>query len=516
MKKLLKFLTSRFFIVSISILSQVAFLVIGILYVSQHFIFFAGLLWLLSVAMVLIIINKQSNPAVKIPWILLITLLPIFGGLFYVIFGSSKLRKKEEEMLLLENTKIRNEYPATDPHIAELFAQNAYAASQSKYIKNITSIPLYNATHTTYYPLGDDFYPALLDALESAEHYIFMEYFIIAQGFMWQSIENILIKKAKAGLDVRLMYDDVGSVNTVPYQFAKKMTKAGVPTIAFNPYRPALRTILHNRDHRKICVIDGHTAFTGGINLADEYINKLVRFGHWKDSGVKLVGDVAYSFALIFLELWGMYNGIENDYTRFKMTNQKRQELIPLLQKQKGFVQPYSDTPLDTEHTGEQIYLNVINQATRYCYITTPYFIVDNELLNALQLAAKRSVDVRIITPHVPDKYFVHQLTRANYRDLIESGVRVFEYTPGFMHSKMIIADDSIATNGTVNMDFRSLYHHFECGVWFYKVDAISDMKKDFVTTLESCEEITVDFFAKRSLFTALFNSLLRIFAPLL
>lgn len=512
MRKLLKFLTSRLFLVSILILVQACILLAFVSYLSETYAPIAGFFWILSAFFTVFIINKQSNPIVKIPWILLFCLAPIFGGLLYLIFGSSKLKRNDQKILSVINSKIRNIYPKRQETVQNLNEIDPLAASQSKYITNVTSIPLYQNNHVEYFKSGEDFFPAFIEELKKATKYIFLEYFIIQEGLMWNTILEILLQKVKQGVEVRIIYDDVGSVNTLPYKYDEFLENQGISCIAFNPYRPALRTILHNRDHRKICVIDGIISFTGGLNLADEYINKIVRFGYWKDSATMIKGEASYAFALSFLELWGLYRGIEKNYEKYKPDA----NLIEENSDFKGFIQPYNDSPLDSEHTGELVYLNIINHATKYIYITTPYLIVDNEMTVALQLASKRGVDVRIITPHIPDKKIVFELTRASYRDLIEAGVKIFEFTPGFMHAKTVICDDKIATNGTFNFDFRSLYHHFECGLWMYGTKTVSQMKEDFLQTEKQCEEITPDFVLNTPITTKIKSCALRIFAPLL
>lgn len=508
-RKIVKFLTSRLFIVSILILVQILIILAFVFTLSRNYAFVAGGFWFFSLVIVVVIINKQTNPVVKLPWILLITLMPVFGVLLYMKFGSSKLKKKDEEILQKEKEEFKKLYDGANPHLQTLRKQDPFAASQVSYINTVTDMPLCTNTDVTYFSLGEEMFEALVKELAAAKHYIFMEYFVVAPGFVWNTVLDILIHKVAEGLDVRFMYDDVGSVGTLPYRYNKLLEQSGIHCVAFNPYRATLKTILHNRDHRKITVIDGKTAFTGGINLADEYVNRRERFGHWKDGGIMLKGEAAFSFSLMFLELWGLYRGMENDYAGYLPAENYNAN-------GKGFVQPYSDTPMDTEHVGELVYLNVINQATDYLYITTPYLIIDNELVTALELAAKRKVDVRIITPAIPDKWLVHELTCSYYGELLAAGVRIYQYTPGFMHSKNFVTDDRIATVGTINLDFRSLYHHYECGVWMYGTDCIKNIKADFVKTLEVCEEFTRESVKKTKVPKRLVRAVFKIFAPLL
>ena len=522
MRKLLKLLMSRFSVVSVLILFQLFVLLFSVFALSRNYAFVSALFWLLSLLMILGIINKHSNPAVKLPWALLIALVPVFGCMLYIVFGSAKLRRKERAVLLKHAELTGRIYETEDSAIDKLEKIDIHGASQSFYITNATAIPLYEEETTQYFSSGESFFETLVQELKKAEKYIFIEYFIIQHGIMWNTILDILHSKIDDGVDVRVIYDDVGSVAALPYGYAEKLSKSGIPCISFNPYRPALRTILHNRDHRKICVIDGRTAFTGGINLADEYINCVNRFGHWKDSAIMLKGRAAFCFTLAFLELWNMYRNSDSDYNVFRpdlggtASAVSENSAAPADSKTCAFVQPYVDSPLDDELTGEQVFLNIINQSAEYLYITTPYLIIDNELSTALCLAAKRNVDVRIITPFIPDKWLVHEMTRSYYYELVAGGVRIYEYTPGFMHAKNMVSDDLTATVGTFNMDYRSLYHHFECGVWLYNSSVIKDIKADFLNTLDVCREITPEYLSQTNVAKRLVRSLFKIFAPLL
>lgn len=538
MRKLLKFLTNRFVIVSVLILVQIGVLLLSVFELSKHYAIIAAFFWVLSLVLTLVLINKNSNPSSKIPWIVIIGLVPLFGVMLYAMFSSSKLRKHEQQRLA-KAIHDKNQFFAKEANsLLFLAQQDSHAASQSHYISQATGLPLYREEELKYFESGEAFFECLIEELEKARRYIYLEYFIIQPGIFWQSILDILKEKIACGVDVRLIYDDVGSVRTVPFGYNLEMEKLGIKTVVFNPYRPAPRTILHNRDHKKICIIDGATAFTGGINIADEYINRINRFGHWKDTGVMIKGDAALTFAFMFANTWCIYRDFEKTYESLRPEFAENTEKSPaaLLQSavpntapqtektdgakhskyKKGFLQPYSDSPLDNELTGEQVYLNIINQSTRYLYITTPYLIVDHEIILALQLAAKRDVDVRIITPYIPDKWIIHELTRSYYKELIENGVQVFEYTPGFMHAKMFLCDDIIATVGTVNLDYRSLYHHFECGVWMYNTEIIPQIKADIHESFALSKEITEEYLAQTSLPRRFIRSIFKIFAPLM
>lgn len=327
---------------------------------------------------------------------------------------------------------------------------------------------------------------------------------------MWNSILEVLERKAAQGVDVRVIYDDFGCLKTLPTGYEKTLRQKGIKCYVFNPFTPMLLIRMNNRDHRKIAIIDGHTAFCGGINLADEYINAYEKHGHWKDASIMLHGDAVYSFTIMFLKAWQFCSKKSEDYEKFLPTLHSKRPF-----ETDGFVAPYGDNPTDNEPVGENVYLNAISRAKKSVWFKTPYLIIGNELLTALKNAAKSGVDVRIMTPHIADKWYVHNVTQTYYETLISSGVKIYEYTPGFIHSKVMICDGEIATVGTINLDFRSLYHHFECGVWMYKNSAINDIIEDYEKTLEKCERITLEK-TKVSLFKRLLRVFLRLFAPLM
>ena len=369
---------------------------------------------------------------------------------------------------------------------------------------------MYDQTRTAYYSPGEAFFEALIPDLESAEHYIFLEFFIVQEGKMWDTILDILIRKAREGVTVRLIYDDMGCFLTLPKDYKKQLAQHGIECIVFNPFRPLMSVVQNKRDHRKIASIDGKVAYTGGINLADEYINAYKKHGHWKDSALRVEGKAAWSLTLIFLEMWALCRGKQEDFEAFYPW-----KYAPCEIRTDGFVQPYADSPMDLDNVGEHVYLQIINSAKDYVYITTPYLIIDDSMLSALILAAKSGVDVRIITPRIWDKRLVHMTTRSYYRELTRAGVKVYEYTNGFMHAKTFVSDDNIATVGTTNLDFRSLYLHFECGVMLMESSTVHSVKDDFVKTLDSCQLITQED-CKAGVLVRLFQDILRLFAPLL
>ena len=335
-----------------------------------------------------------------------------------------------------------------------------------------------------------------------------MEYFIISEGEMWDEILKILKKKVEEGVDVRIIYDDLGCARRLPNKYHEKLKAFGIKVQVFNQVFPILSSVLNNRDHRKITVIDGKAAFTGGLNLADEYINKVVRFGYWKDSVLLIKGEAVWSFTIMFLQVWSFYCGENIDYDKYKFDSLETLD--------NGYVQVYGDSPYDGELIGESVYMNILNNAKNYVYIYTPYLVIDNELLTSLILAAKSGIDVRIVTPHIEDKWYVHIITKSYYRQLIEAGVKVYEYTPGFIHSKVFLCDDEIATVGTINMDYRSLYFHFECGAYLYKTECIKEIKKDFKETFKVSKSITIEDTRKIKWSNRFLRAIIRLIAPLL
>ena len=510
MKRIAKFLFSRFMVVSLLLAAQfAAFILIPPLLGGKVFAVYNTVCSVLSIVITLLIVNKHDHPSYKVAWLIPVLLMPLVGVTLYFILSGNKLpERRKRKMNRIDAVTRRSLVPvAVD---VEEFGDNTDAAVQSNYITAASGCPPCTGTATEYYKIGEEYQAALLSELEKAERYIFLEYFIIADGRMWNDIRRILVAKAAAGVDVRVIYDDFGSIFVLPDNFEADLDKDGVKTRCFQRYIPILNARLNNRDHRKIAVIDGKVAFTGGINIADEYINEKLRFGHWKDCGIKLTGNAAWNMTVLFLSMW--------DYLGGEPESESYNAYLPEdfgNVTASGVVQPYTDNPLDCELVGENIYLGMANRATKYIYIMTPYLIIDNQMETALCTAAKSGIDVRIITPGVPDKFFVHECTRSFYPELIKSGVKIFEYTPGFVHSKTFVADGQYATVGTVNLDYRSLYLHFECGVWMYNSSAIGDVKNDFLETQTLCHEITEED-CKTGFFRSLLRKVLVVFAPLL
>lgn len=462
-----------------------------------------------SILVALQIVSSRDKPSYKLLWIFLLLLVPVFGGLFYLLVSfQSSTRKTARRLSELERTSR----PLLEDGGARFDAARAAAPDcipQMRYLEQ-AGFPVYPDTECTYFPSGEAVFARLCEELRKAKRYIFLEFFIIQEGVMWDTIHEILLEKVSQGVVVRVLYDDIGSFITLPKDFAARLRAEGMECCVFNPFRPVLSSIQNNRDHRKIVSIDGVTAFTGGFNLADEYINAVEKHGHWKDAGLLVRGDAAWSLTVMFLQMWDLACGSHEVFSRFQPAAQP-----PAGTGGEGLAQPYADSPIDKENVGEHVYLHIIGRAKRYVYIYTPYLIIDDSVLSVLALAAKSGVDVRILTPHHWDKWIIHMTTRAYYRPLIEAGVRIYEYTPGFLHAKAFVSDDVVATVGSVNLDYRSLYLHFECGVWMYKTRAVAQLKEDFLHTLEVSEEIHAADCRCGVLFR-LFQEVLRLLAPLM
>lgn len=511
MKKILNFIFSRMTIVGMFILLQIGIMIFVIWKVSSYFIHFYITCVLISVIVVIHLVSKNENPSYKLAWAIPIMLFPVFGGFFYIVAGNNRLGKKFTRRLEEIYSRTVPFLQQDESIMEELEKQDKNIFNQAKYINDFSCYPIYKNTKTKYFSPGEHFFEALIEELEKAEHFIFMEYFIIDEGMMWDTVLDILERKAKQGVDVRVMYDDIGCLKTLPYKYEETLRKKGIKCLVFNPLAPVVSIVLNNRDHRKITVIDGHVGFMGGINLADEYINAVERFGHWKDAAIMLKGDAVWNLTMMFLQTWDFTTGENEDYNLYK-PNVYHPEPF----ESDGYVQPYGDSPLDHETVGENVYLNLLHKAKDYVYICTPYLIVDNEMVTALSLAAKSGVDVRIMTPHIEDKWYVHILTRAYYEQLIKVGIKIYEYTPGFIHSKTFVSDDEVGVVGSINMDYRSLYLHFECGTWLYKTETIRDIKEDFLNMLEIATPITLEDCKRVKLITRLMRSILRLFAPLM
>ncbi len=494
-------------LVAFFLLVQVTVLLVMILRFNDYFVYFYWICISGSMIAVLRIVGNKSNPAYKIAWIIPILTFPVFGGLFYLLFGGNRLSKKTRQKMIGMSQQMESILaPDYKAEILSDFREDAVV--RARYLEQVAKAPVYANTYTEYFPLGDLCFPRMLDELRAAERYIFLEYFIISEGKMWNAILEVLAEKAAAGVDVRVIYDDVGCIFTLPNDYDKQLEDMGIKCCIFNRFVPVLSSRLNNRSHRKMCIIDGRVAFTGGINLADEYINEIVRYGHWKDSAILLRGEAVWSMTVTFLSMWDYVRNTRENYERYRPAPAAS---VPAT----GFVQPYTDSPLDDEPVGETVYLSLINRACRSVYITTPYLIIDDTMTAALCASAKSGVDVRIMTPHIPDKAIVFELTRAHYGPLLEAGVKIYEYTPGFLHAKSFAVDDLYGTVGSINMDYRSLFLHFENGVLLYGTPSVKEIRADFEATLEQCQEITLEQWRSFPIHRKLMWSVLRVAAPL-
>ena len=513
LRKLLKLLFNRIFYVAFAMLIQLGWIFVMVLKIAAFSRYVDIFIGIVGVLIVLWIVNKEINPSYKLAWTMLILSLPILGVTLYFLFGKSRIASIMDRQFVKrieESSELMQDDPET---VSGLWERDPSAAMQSHYISSASHFPVHQNTSAEYFQVGDDMFPVLVKELKQAKKYIFIEYFIINDGVMWQTILDILEQKAAEGVDVRLIYDGFGCLTTLPHKYYEELRKKGITCQVFNPFRPILNIIQNNRDHRKLCIIDGWVGFTGGINLSDEYINQKERFGHWKDTAIMLKGEAVWNMTVMFLHMWAVIGRTEEkiDYEVYLPHRNHQEQFMG-----NGFVQPFCDTPLDEEIVGENVYLNIINKARRYVYICTPYLIIDNEMMTALCLAAKNGVDVRIMTPGTPDKKLVFLLTQSYYRQLLENGVKIYEYQPGFLHAKTFVCDDEIAVVGTINLDYRSLYLHFEDGVWIYGNDVIWSMKEDFVQTLEDCHTVPLEFCKNRKIPVRIMQNVLRAFAPML
>lgn len=507
---LLRFLKSRILITAAIILVQIAWLVLLLSQLASHFFGINLAFTVLSVLMVLYVIKKDDNPAYKIGWILIMLLLPLFGGAMYLLVGNKRparrLRARLERAYAQSAPLLRADAQA----YRHLEQHDQRLCGLSRYVRRAARFPVWENTTTQYFASGEAMYAEMLRQLETAERFIFMEYFIINEGVMWNGVLDVLTRKAAAGVDVRLIYDDMGSLHIRPKKFVADLERRGIRAMAFNPFMPIPSLAMNNRDHRKILVIDGHTAFTGGLNLADEYINEIERFGHWKDTGLLLHGEAVWNFTVMFLEMWNAFHQTDESFAPYRPRAPRSGGFAS-----DGFVQPFCDSPLDSETVSENVYLDILSQARHYVYIFTPYLVIDSTLQAALCLAAKRGVDVRLVTPGIPDKKIVFRLTRSYYAPLLQEGVRIYEYTPGFMHAKSLVCDDDKAVVGSINLDFRSLYLHFECAALLCRTESVLQVKRDVLETLGQSREISLQD-RRQNFVGTLFDAILRVFSPLL
>ena len=458
--------------------------------------------------LILHLANRPVNPSIKISWILLVVLLPPFGIFLYAFvemdWGHRVLNRRLSALVEESGRRL----PDRSEFRARLRRENPELGGLAQYTWKHGYYDPYDSTSAEYFPDGESALEAILREIDRAEKFIFMEFFIIDEGIMWGRVLKKLEEKVEQGVEVRVLYDGTCALFRLPYRYPKMLGQLGIQCKMFAPLRPLVSTHYNNRDHRKILVVDGKVAFTGGINLADEYINAKTLFGHWKDNALMLRGEAVRSFTLMFLQMWNL-DGKSEDFSQYLSVR----ESVP---GAPGWVLPYGDSPLDDERVGEMIYLDIINRAQRYVHIMTPYLILDNEMITALTFAAKRGVEVSIILPHKPDKRYAFALAKTHYRELIHAGVHILEYTPGFVHAKTFVSDDIKAVVGTINLDYRSLYLHFECAAYLYDMPAVGAVEHDFRRTARQCQEIRMEDVRRISVLTRAAGWLLKVLAPLM
>lgn len=506
-KGLLRVVFGRMGLIVLLVLLQAAMVLAVFHWFEDYFRWFSAAQALFSVGMVFYLFNCGMDNSAKLTWLGLILLFPVPGALFLLFtqvdIGHRAVRDRVEYLINDTKTKLaQDEAVIAAPEVVASGTDDI-----SRYASRSGCFPVYANTAVTYFPLGEDKFEALVEELQKAERFIFLEYFIIDEGYMWGRVLAILAEKAAQGVDVRLMYDGMCEIVLLPHDYPARVEKLGIKCRAFAPIAPFISTHYNYRDHRKILVIDGNVAFNGGINLADEYINRGSRFGHWKDTAVMLKGDAVQSFTLMFLQMWNIA----------EKTPQWDEFLKPAVPAAaKGFVMPYGDCPLDDYKVGECVYMDILARATDYVHIMTPYLILDGELEAALRYAAERGVDVKIILPGIPDKKAAYALAKTHYKALTASGVKIYEYTPGFVHAKVFVSDDVKAVVGTINLDYRSLYHHFECGTYMYGTDCIADIEHDFEETLSKCRQVTPETIRNEKLSYKVAGAVLKVIAPLM
>ncbi len=506
-KGVLRVVFGRTGVILLLVAIQIAMLFVVFRWFEKYFGWFSAAQAVFSVAMILYLFNCGMDNSAKLTWLILMMLFPVPSTVFFMFtkadIGHKALKDRVEQLISETMTAL----PQDESVLDERNVKDPCTDALCRYINRSGCFPIYRNTSAVYFPLGEKKYAALIEELKKAEKFIFLEYFIIDEGQMWGRVLAILAEKAKQGVEVRLMYDGMCEIALLPHDYPKRLERLGIKCRVFAPIAPFLSTHYNYRDHRKILVIDGNVAFTGGVNLADEYINRGSRFGHWKDTAIMLKGEAVTSFTLMFLQMWNI-NEKTPDWSRY-LTPAKPVNAV-------GYVMPFGDIPLDNEKVGECVYMDILGRASRYVHIMTPYLILDGELEAALKYAAERGVDVKLILPGIPDKKAAYALAKTHYKSLISSGVKIYEYTPGFVHAKVFVSDDIKAVVGTINLDYRSLYHHFECAAYMYGTDCIPDIERDFNETLAKCRAVTHETIKHEKLGYKVAGAFMKIIAPLM
>ena len=510
MKKGDTIIYSNKFFTMLILLLQIAVLVAGYVWLSDYALYITGATTLVSACLIFYEVNRVEGSNYKTAWIILVAIVPVFGALLYLYlhmdWSTKELRHKQK--MAAELIKEEQDRNITE----EIYKKDKTAGGLCNFLANYGGAAVYKNTDTEYFPLGDDFLEDMLEKMKGAKKFIFLEYFIINQNkYVWSEMLAVLRERVNAGVEVRVMYDGMGCMVTLPRRYDEQLSKYGIKARIFSPIQPLLSTYQNNRDHRKITVIDGEYAYCGGVNLADEYANREERFGHWKDTGMRMSGDAVRGLTKLFLEMW---NGIA--LTDTKEDCAKYLDCVKSVNK-RGYIAPLGDSPLDNVQTGRQVYIDLLNTAEKYVHIMTPYLVIDDGMYEAMRYAVQRGVDVKIIMPHIPDKKYMFMIAHTYYPQLLRAGVRIFEYVPGFVHAKTTVSDDNKAIVGTINYDYRSLFLHYECGVFMYEADCVADVERDYAQTLDSCMEITEEYYRKElGFFHKLFGRAARLVAPLL
>ena len=499
----------RTLLVVLGFVLQFALMIVTFMYLREYSMIVYAAFVVVGLLVVLHLYNGRGTPEFKLVWMLPVLVFPVFGSIFYLYIylqPGTKIIKRRLEALSKETKEYLQQEAAVKERLQE---ESSLMTRFSDYMYHYGQCPVYGKTEAKYYPLGDNQYRDILTELKKAEKFIFLEYFIVEEGIMWNSILNILKDKVKEGVEVRFMYDGMCTLTLLPYFYPKLLEEEGIQCKIFSPIKPMFSSHYNNRDHRKILVIDGKVAFTGGTNLADEYINQKERFGHWKDTAIMIKGKAVEKFTYLFLEMWNISEQKPENYEKYCPPQMKAI-------RDDGYFIPYGVSPFGEERIGKRVYLDILNTAQHYVHIMTPYLILDYEMMMALVYAAKRGVEVKIIMPHIPDKRYAFDVAKTYYNELLEAGISIYEYTPGFVHAKIFVSDDEKAVVGTVNLDYRSFYHHFECGVVLYKNSEIEVIEKDYQNTLEKCQAVTEADYGKQKLIDRIIGKILRIFAPLM
>lgn len=519
-KGLLRIIFSRLGGIILLLILQVIMIFSMFTWFSGYIPYYSTVKVIFTILMIIYLFNTEMDSSAKLTWLFIIALFPLPGAIFlaFTQVEVGHIALKRRMLHIIDSTK---DCLLQDENVMKALCEDKSGiVEMSKYLSKTGDFPIYNNTEVTYFSSGEEKYEALIEELKSAKKFIFLEYFIITEGYMWGTILKILIDKVKEGVEVRVLYDGMCEMSQLPHNYAERLETFGIKANTFSKIHPFVSTYYNYRDHRKVLVVDGKVAFNGGVNLADEYINRQKRYGHWKDSAVMIKGDAVKAYTLMFLQMWSEEQGYVElgDYLEADSTPRisKTVDLSENKFSPSGYVMPYSDIPLDDEKVGENIYMDVLNRAHSYVHIMTPYLVLDDELRTSIKYAASRGVDISIILPGIPDKKMAYALAKSHYKDLVKSGVHIYEYTPGFVHTKNFVSDDEKAIVGTINLDYRSLYHHFECATYMYKTDAVADVERDFQDTLAKCREVNLDTIKHEKIFYKLMGPLVKLIAPLM